>query len=45
MRKIASTIFVALISFSFFSFANSADKKLEKILEDSLIKTDIITKK
>ena len=31
MRKIASTIFVALISFSFFSFANSADKKLEKI--------------
>ena len=31
MRKIASTIFVALISFSFFSFANSADEKLEKI--------------
>ena len=31
MRKIASTIFVALISFSFFSIANSADKKLEKI--------------
>ena len=31
MRKIASTIFIALISFSFFSFANSADKKLEKI--------------
>jgi len=31
MRKIASTIFIALISFSFFSFANSADEKLEKI--------------
>ena len=31
MRKIAFTIFVALISFSFFSFANSADEKLEKI--------------
>ena len=31
MRKIASTILIALISFSFFSFANSADKKLEKI--------------
>ena len=30
MRKIASTILIALISFSFFSFANSADKKLKK---------------
>ena len=31
MRKIAFTIFIALISFSCFSFANSADEKLEKI--------------
>ena len=31
MRKIVFTIFIALISFSFFSFANSADEKLEKI--------------
>ena len=31
MRKIASTFLIALISFSFFSFANSADKEIEKI--------------
>ena len=31
MRKIASALLIALVSFSFFSFANSADKKLEKI--------------
>ena len=30
MRKIASTIFVALISFSFFSIANSADEEINK---------------
>ena len=31
MRKIASTFFIILISFSFFSFANSADEEIEKI--------------
>ena len=31
MRKIASTFLVVLISFSFISFANSADEKIEKI--------------
>ena len=31
MRKITFTFLIALISFSFFSFANSADKEIEKI--------------
>ena len=30
MRKIASALLIALISFSFFSFANSADEKINK---------------
>ena len=30
MRKIASTLLIALISFSFFSFANSADEEINK---------------
>ena len=29
MRKIAFTFLIALISFSFFSFANSADEKID----------------
>ncbi len=31
MRKIASTFLIVLISFSFISFANSADEKIEKL--------------
>ena len=31
MRKIVFTILIALISFSFFSLANSADEDIEKI--------------
>ena len=30
MKKIASTLLIALISFSFFNFANSADEKINK---------------
>ena len=30
MRKIASALLIALVSFSFFSFANSADEEINK---------------